>query len=193
MYRGVPISNVEPGGPADRAGLRDGDIIVAIDGRTVRDGDSLVSEIVDRRIGSKVHVRFLRNDQMHEADMAVADRAALFQKTSSDVQPKPDLRPIAPPHDIGLLVKDVSPEAARKLNDPTLNGVVVEDVRPGSLAEDIGLLRHDVITAINRKPVRSLADYSAIVSQLKAGQDVVFAIRRPVDGRLTSWFAGGTF
>jgi serine protease Do len=72
--------------------------------------------------------------------------------------------------------------------------VLVQDIASGSFADQIGLIRGDLITQINKQPVATVADYQRLTSKLKSGEDVAFALRRPgPDGQLSVWFAGGTF
>jgi serine protease Do len=71
-------------------------------------------------------------------------------------------------------------------------GVLVTEVEPASFADDLGFARGDVITEINRQPVRSVDDYRGAMSKLKAGDDVVFKVlgRRDTDRTLTMFFSG---
>jgi membrane-associated protease RseP (regulator of RpoE activity) len=75
---GITISNVLPGSPAERAGLKIGDTIVSVDGKAVKNGDELVADIANRKPGSKLTLGYYRNGKKDEAPVAVADRAKLF-------------------------------------------------------------------------------------------------------------------
>jgi serine protease Do len=66
---------------------------------------------------------------------------------------------------------------AERLDMPSGKGVIVQDVKPGSFAEDVNLGRGDVILEINKQPVNSEDDFSRIESTMKSGQDVVFLVR----------------
>jgi serine protease Do len=77
----------------------------------------------------------------------------------------------------GVTVRKVTPEMADRLDMPTGRGVIVQDVKPGSFAEDINLGRGDIILEVNKQPVNSEEDFSRIESQMKSGQDVVFLVR----------------
>jgi serine protease Do len=69
---------------------------------------------------------------------------------------------------------------------------VVTSVKPGSLADTIGLFQNAVIVEINRKPVTDVASYNAIASQLKSGEDVVFVVRDPQRPNNGTSLIGGT-
>ena len=75
---GVLVQQVQPGGPADKAGLKPGDIITTIDGRPIKDGDDLVNEIASRRPGSTVRLGFLRDGKQSDATVTIGDRDKVF-------------------------------------------------------------------------------------------------------------------
>src|SRR6478752_3042324 len=84
VQSGVTISNVVPGSPAERAGLKVGDTIFSVDGKSIKNGDELVSDIAGRKPGSKVAVGFIRNSKKQELTATVADRAKLFAARLGD-------------------------------------------------------------------------------------------------------------
>ena len=75
---GVLVQQVQPGGPADKAGLKAGDIIVTIDGRQIKDGDDLVNEIAIRKPGSVAKLGYLRNGTTETASVTIGDRSKVF-------------------------------------------------------------------------------------------------------------------
>jgi len=173
---GVPISSVVAGSPADQAGLKVGDTITSVDGKKVTKGSELVSDIAVRKPGSKISIGFLRNGKPQETAVTVADRAKLFaarlgedQENADDNTPKPSK--------FGITVRKVTPEMADRLDIPAGKGVIVQDVKPGSFAEDVNLARGDIILEINKQPVNSEDEFSRIESNMKSGQDVVFLVR----------------
>jgi serine protease Do len=72
----------------------------------------------------------------------------------------------------------ITPEMADKLEIPAGKGVIVQDVKPGSFADDAEVARGDVILEVNKQPVSNEQDFNRIQSSLKSGQDVVFLVRR---------------
>jgi serine protease Do len=82
---------------------------------------------------------------------------------------------------------------ADRLNVPSGSGVVVQEVKPGSFADDIGLSRGDVVLEINKQKVNSEDDFDRIQAGLKSGQDVVFLVRqRGAGGNSGTIFLAGT-
>ncbi len=173
---GVPISSVVAGSPADQAGLKVGDTITSVDGKKVTKGSELVSDIAARKPGSKVSLGFVRNGKPQDTTVTVADRAKLFAARLGDDQGNDDEN-TPKPSKFGVTVRKVTPDIAERLDIPAGKGVIVQDVKPGSFAEDVNLARGDVILEINKQPVNSEEDFARIESQMKSGQDVVFLVR----------------
>jgi len=174
---GVTVSSVVAGSPADQAGLKVGDTITTVDGKKVSKGSELVADIASRKPGSKVNLGFLRNGKSQETAVTIADRAKLFAARLGDEQENEDEN--APkPSKFGVTVRKVTPEMADRLDIPSGKGVIVQDVKPGSFAEDVNLNRGDIILEVNKQPVNSEDDFAKIESTMKSGQDVVFLVRQ---------------
>jgi serine protease Do len=173
---GVTVSSVVPGSPADQAGLKVGDTITTVDGQKVAKGSELVADIATRKPGSKVTLGFLRNGKKQDATVTIADRSKLFASRLSDDEGNND-ESTPKQSKFGITVRKLTPEMADRLDMPAGKGVIVQDVKPGSFAEDINLGRGDVILEVNKQPVNSEEDFTRIESSLKSGQDVVFLVR----------------
>jgi len=188
---GVLISSVTPNGPASKAGLESGDVIVAVDGAPIKDGDALVAIISAKRPGSSVQLTYLRNGKRENASVGIADRAKLFADLDNggSEENTPDDSDVGQ-NKLGITVQPVSQAVAGKLG---LNGgVTITNVKPGSFADNINLPQGVIITEINRKPVTDEASYRAIVTSLKSGEDVVFVIRDPRNQSAGNSYVGGT-
>jgi serine protease Do len=174
---GVVISSVVAGSPADQAGLKVGDTITSIDGKKVSKGAELVGDIASRKAGSKAQLGFVRNGKQQETSVTIADRAKLFAARLGDDQENDDSN--SPKQSkFGVTVRKITPEMADRLDIPSGKGVIVQDVKPGSFAEDVNLGRGDIILEINKQPVNSEEEFARIESNLKSGQDVVFLVRQ---------------
>jgi len=173
---GITVAHVVPGSPADQAGLKTGDTITTVDGKKVSKGTELVAEIASRKPGSKVALGFLRNGKPQETTVTVADRAKLFAaRLNEDDGDNDESTPKQ--SKFGITVRKLTPEMADRLDVPSGKGVIVQDVKPGSFAEDINMGRGDVILEINKQPVNSEEDFAKVESSMKSGQDVVFLVR----------------
>jgi serine protease Do len=187
---GVIVGVVTPNGGAAKAGMQAGDVIVSIDGRNIKDGDDLVADISARHVGSTVKLGYLRDGKQESANVVIGDRA----KTYAAIAGEDDETPTPQEADagqgkLGITVAAIPPAVSAKIG--TKNGVIVTSVRPGSFADEIGLSKLAVITAINKKPVTDEASYRAIVTTLKPKDDVVFVIQSPSQKGFNS-YVGGT-
>jgi serine protease Do len=179
---GVTVSAVTAGSPAEQAGLKVGDTIVSVDGKPVKNGDELVADIASRKPGTKVNLGFVRNGKKQEAAVTVTDRAKLFAARLGEDDENGEAE--APKESkLGLTVRAITSEMADRLDIPVGKGVIVQDIKPSSFADDVGLTRGDVILEINKQAVNSEDDFNRISSTLKSGQDVVFLVRQRGSGR----------
>jgi len=173
---GVTVSSVVAGSPADQAGLKVGDTITSVDGKKVSKGAELVADIASRKPGAKVQLEFLRNGKKQDTTVTIADRAKLFaSRLNEDDNGNDESTPKQ--SKFGITVRKLTPEMADRLDMPAGKGVIVQDVKPGSFAEDINLGRGDVILEVNKQPVNNEEDFTKIESSLKSGQDAVFLVR----------------
>lgn len=187
---GVAIESVEAGSPAEKAGLKGGDVITSVNGHPVKTGNDLVNPIAQAPIGSKVLLTYVRDRAQKETTAIVADRTHVFPNVAGNIGDQPG-EPA--PSEFGLRVDNLTSERAQRFGMDGMKGVIVTDVDPASFAsDDLGFARGDVIAEINHQPITSLADYKAAVSKLKAGESVVFRVLRRQDSdRVLTMFLSG--
>jgi serine protease Do len=174
---GVLVQLIQPGGPAEKAGLKAGDIITHIDGRSVKDGDDLVNEIASRRPGSTIRLGYLRDGKQADTTVTIGDRDKVFADLGTQqAEANPDDKGNASEVKLGIVVHEISPATAAKLKT---SGVAIQSVRSGSFADLQGLEPGLVITRINRQPTGTKDQFDAVVNKLKIGDDVVFEIMDP--------------
>ena len=174
---GVLVQQVQPGGPAEKAGLKSGDIILTIDGRSIKDGDDMVNEIASRRPGSSVRLGYLRDGKQADTTVAIGDRDKVFADVGDQqAEANPDEKGDPGEVKLGVVVREISPATAAKLNTP---GVVIESVRSGSYADLQGLVPGLVIVRVNKQPTRTKEEFNAVAGKLKPGDDVVFEVMDP--------------
>jgi serine protease Do len=189
--RGVIVQDVTKGGPADQAGIQPGDSITSVGGKTISNGDELVAEVSSHHPGEKLKVEYLRNGKERETTLTVADRQKLFGAQLGMPQEETET-PKPKESKLGVTVKEVPEAAAKRLNLEPHQGVIVDQIKPGSFADSIQLNRGDVILEVNRQPVGSPKEFEKIEKELKSGQDVVFVVRQAGRGRDTiNSFLGG--
>jgi serine protease Do len=186
---GVVIEGVEPGSPAEKAGLKGGDVITAINGTAIKSGNDLVNPIASAPIGSKVKISFVRDKQQKETSATVEDRTRVFSNTEGRVNSAPD-EPA--PAEFGLRVESLTPERAQRVGVEGQKGVLVSQVEPASFADDIRFAPGDVINEVNGQTVTTIDEYRKAIAQLKPGQNVVFKVlRRSYNDRVMTVFLSG--
>jgi serine protease Do len=181
---GIVLELVEPGGPAEKAGLKPGDVITAVNGQAVKTGNDLVNPIAQAAIGSKVKLSYIRDGAQKETTATVEDRTHVFPTTAGRVNGQTEEQA---PVEFGLHVDSLTKERAQRFGlEGTTRGVIVTDVDPASFAsDDLVFYRGDVIAEINHEPINSLDDYRNAIGKLKPGQNVVFKVFRKYDSDRT--------
>src|ERR1700720_1209425 len=187
---GVVIMNVEPGSPAEKAGLKGGDVITSVNGTPVKSGNDLVNPIALAPVGSKVKLSYVRDRSQKETTATVEDRTRVFPNTAGRMGDQPGGE--TAPAEFGLHVQELTPDRAHRVGMDTQKGVLVTDVDPASFADDLGFSRGDVISTVNGETVSSVSDYRKAVAKLKHGEDLVFKVlrRQDSDRILTLYLSG---
>jgi serine protease Do len=187
---GVLVQQVVHGGPADKAGLKGGDIITTIDGRGIKDGDDLVNEITTRRPGSTIRLGYSRDGKQMDTTVTIGDLDHVFAEAENQqADTGSDEKGDAGETKLGLVVRQESDSTAAKLKIP---GVVIQSVRSGSFADLQGLEPGLIITRINKQPTGTKDQFDSVVSKIKTGDDVVFEIIDPRHPDSGINYLGGT-
>jgi serine protease Do len=200
---GVLISKVQKGGPADKAGIKAEDIIIAMNGKPVKNGEDLVSRVSDTPVGTTVNVTVDRDSKHLDFKVTILDRAEVFKDRPEFAELHHDTEESAKSEEtrqykFGIKLHALTDSERSAMGLDSKGGLLVQNVDSGSFAEDIGLFEKDVILAINRQPVASVDDVKRIQSTLKTGDPVAFRIMRPSPGgrgrtpEWTTFFVSGT-
>jgi serine protease Do len=183
--QGVMVDSVHKNGPAAKAGIQDEDIIVAMNGKPVKDGDDLVGRVSETPVGSPVNLTVDRGGNRMDFKVTIEDRAEVFKddvRFAGQQNPDPEEQPTktesASQAKFGMKIKPLTDAARETMDLKDKRGVEVVSVDQGSFAEDIGILEKDVIVGINRTPVTSVEDVRRIQSSLKSGDAVAFRVMR---------------
>lgn len=187
---GVLVQEVQPGGPADKAGLQPGDIITAVDDLAIKDGDDLVNNIAARRPGTTARIGYMRDGKAATTTITVGDRDKVFAVAGA-APAAPDAQTQSQPGQqlLGITVREAGQATTAKLHIP---GMLVQSVRPGSFGDLQGIAPGMVIIRINRRPTGSQQQYDDVVSKLKSGDDVVFEVMDPAQPGSGISYIGGT-
>jgi len=167
--KGALVSQVVPGGPADKAGIEQGDVIVSFDGRMVDDSKDLPRIVASTTVGKTVTVKLLRDGKEVEGQAKVGE---MEEENTTETEQSP----IHP--SLGVTVQNLTPQIARELGLKKSAGVVVTGVEPGSPAAEASIQTGDVIQAVNRKPVRNVEDFVKIVEKAKGSGNLLLLVQR---------------
>jgi serine protease Do len=175
---GVLVGEVTDGGPAQKAGIEDEDVIVAIAGRKIADGDGLIQVVAATPVGETVPVEVMRDGKKRTFQVTIADRAELFADELGISEAGPAEEPEDVKVDLGIAVQNLTKEQRAELEYEGDDGVVVTDVELGSFAEDLGVLPGDIVVAVNRRPVASVSGLRELREGLQPGDDLALKVMR---------------
>jgi serine protease Do len=164
--RGALVADVIKGGPAERAGLKPGDIIIEFDRKEIKDFSDLPIQVARVAPGMLVQVKVLRDGKETALPLTVGE-----MKESEVIASTQE-------GDFGLTVQPVTPQLAENLGLERAEGLVITAVKRGSAAEEAGLRSGDVITEINRQPIKNLADFNRELTRSEKAKSVLLLVRR---------------
>jgi serine protease Do len=188
--KGALIGTVTRGGPAAKAGLEPGDVIIEFNGKPVKNRDELVAIVVLTKPGTTVPVKVLRDKQEKTIPLTV-DELDLEEETTRAAARTPGIEPDDEPSEgFGITLSPLTAETAKQLRVPAdTEGVLVSDVEQGSSAFRAGIARGDVILRVNRRPVHTPQEASRALAQvpsngtaflliLRGGQETFVTVRK---------------
>lgn len=168
--RGALIADVTKDGPAARAGLEQGDVILSFNGKPIENSTQLRNEVASSAPGTKAELKILRNGK--ERTITVE----LGQLESNKIAPETSERLEKL---FGFRVEPLDAELARKYDlDRSLGGVVITAIEPNSPAYRAGMREGDLIVSVNRQRVDDIEDFNSFVQGLKRGDTVMFRVIR---------------
>ena len=170
--KGVLVSGVTPGSPADRAGIKPGDVIVAINGQATNDSNDLRNRIASTPPGTEVTLTVVRDGKEMQVKATLGELAesASNQPQGSGVG--------GGAAQLGISARPLTPDDAAQLGLPrSAAGLLVESVDPAGPAAEVGIRPGDVIVEANRQPVRSVNDLQSAV-QKSGAQPTLLLINR---------------
>lgn len=155
---GALVADVLKASPAEKAGIKEGDVIKSFDATAVNNVRELLNVVGKAEIGRRVKVTAVRDKKEIALTVEIGERPQEIEKIAEETQTA---------HWRGLLVDDITPENSQKFEIQEKEGIVVTDVEPNSPADQAGVTSGDVIKEINRQRVRNLSDYRRITGGLK--------------------------
>jgi serine protease Do len=190
---GVFIQSVTPDGPSDKAGIKDGDIIVALSGKPVKDGDQLLSIVTATPVGNPVDVTVIRDGKKMDFKVVVGNLARVYPGRFGPAENAEPGTQVETAVSFGMSLQALTEQRREGLGLKEKGGMEVTQVDSSSFADDIQIQPHDILMAINNKPVASMEDVRRIKATLKAGDAAAFRVlRHGQDNSWTTLFLAGT-
>jgi len=166
--KGALVNDVFEGDPADKAGVKTGDIILEVNGRKIKDTHELLRIVATLSVGERVEVKVLRDGKKKVFGIVIAEREK-GEKLASAGRVK---------EHFGMTVQEITPEIADHLGLSDTKGVIVTQVKEGSPAGDAGIRPEDIILQVNKVQVSSVKDYQKEMSRKGAKDSCMFLIKR---------------
>ncbi|HTX76201.1 MAG TPA: Do family serine endopeptidase [Terracidiphilus sp.] len=168
---GAIVSEVHPDTPASRAGLKQGDVITDVNGQKVTDNSSLQIAITEMMPGTAVKLGIVRDGKPMTLDLTVGQYNAKGEQAANEGGNG------SQKGRIGVSVGNLDDNARQQFNVPDqVRGVVVQDVKPGSPADDAGIQPGDVIEEMDRHPVTSASEFAGEVRNTPADKDILLLV-----------------
>jgi len=166
--KGVVVNNVDPGSPADKAGIKRYDVIKELDGESIKDGNDLQFKVAEINPGTTVDLTIIRDGKKRTISVKIAEK-----ESGTETQPKSSSG-----QDIGLKVQEMTPNIAQRYGYQTEEGLIITEVERYSEADQKGLETGDLILEVNRQKVERIEDLERILKKLKPGDPLLLLVRR---------------
>ena len=157
--KGAIVSQVFKDGPADKAGIQQGDVIMEFDGKEISESKDLPRIVAAVPVGKSVAVKLSRNGNITTKDLKVGEMEEKITETAKAPSGKK----------LGIAVQNITPQIAEALSLKDTRGAVVTQVEPGSVAANAGIQQGDVIREVNRKPVNDARNFIRRIEEAKGG------------------------
>jgi serine protease Do len=166
--KGALVSQVFKDGPADKAGIEQGDVILEFDGKIIAESKDLPRIVAANPVGKTVQVKLSRNGKTISKDVKIGEMEEIVTETAKAPAGKK----------MGIAVQNITPEIARALSLKDTSGAVVTQVEPGSVAANAGIQQGDVIRQVNKKHVKDAKSLIQTIEEAKSGDSILLLIQR---------------
>ena len=170
---GVVVRRIEPNTPAAKSDLKQADIIVGVDGASVKTPKDLQLQILHKKVGQIVTLDVVRAGKKVKVPIQTAEMVDRLQTASGKGSGKSRGQMT-----FGLTVQTLTKDLAKRFDVDESEGVVVTEVAEGSVAGDAGLQRGDVITEVDRNPVHDADEFAAAIAKTDGKKGVLVFVKR---------------
>ena len=166
---GALVADVVSGGPADRSGIKRGDVIVAFDGRPIRESRELPYIVGSTPVGKTVGVQLIRKREKKNVQVKVEELKLPVEEILPDSESE---------YGLGMTLEEITPELAKQYDLPESSGLIIVKVENNSPAAEADLRDGDIILEVDQTPVKRLATFISIIRRYKKGDTILFLINR---------------
>jgi serine protease Do len=178
--RGALVESVDDGKPADKAGLKHGDVVVEIDGKPIHNNRELIDYVSYQPVGAEVKITVLRQGKRLTFSAKTAERPPDMASNNPEETPA-TTEPVS--DKLGMSLQNLTPEMRRMYNLPdSMKGVIVTDVKNVSPAGEANIIEGDVITEVQGQSVSSIDDFHRAIDKVHAGQRLPVYVSTPTRG-----------
>ena len=165
--KGALVADVSKDSPAEKAGIKTGDIILEFNGKPIKEMSELPRTVATTPIGTKAPVKVFRNGTTENVTVTVEKMADSDEETSAAGEDK-----------LGMVVSELTRDQANRMGLRDATGVVVTELKPGGAAESAGISRGDLILEINGARIAAVTEYTKAVAAAKKGSTIRIRLRR---------------
>lgn len=169
--KGALVSDVTPGGPAEKAGIQRQDIITEFNGQSIDEMQELPKLVAATQPGTEVKLTYLRSGKERTARLKVAEQPEEIAKSGIPGGEEVEQH-------LGLVVQEINPQIQRRLRIEDSEGVIITNVDSVGPAQEAGLRVGDLILEINKKQITNLDDYRKAIDSIKNGETALLLVKR---------------
>jgi len=166
--KGALVADVASGGPAEKAGIKRGDVIISFDGKEIREMNELPFIVASTPVNKIVTVEVIRKGKKN----------SLKVKTEKLEEGREAEAVIEEKQNLGMTLEEITPDLARRFGLVEKSGLLVVQVENNSPAEEAGIRQGDVILELDQEPVKNLDEYTKRIQQYKKDDTILFLIKR---------------
>jgi serine protease Do len=166
--RGALVADVTSGGPADKAGIERGDVIISFDGVEIKEMNELPYMVASTPVGKVAKVEVIRRGKSKSFEVKIGK----LKEEQVEEEPAEERS------DLGMTVDEITPEMARQFGLSEARGLVVVQVENNSPAEEAGIRRGDIIMEMDQEPMQDIDEYSKKIRRYKKGDTILFLVKR---------------
>jgi S1-C subfamily serine protease len=176
--KGVLVREVTPKSPADKAGVKSGDILMSVNDQKIKDGETFLHLLGTMKVGDKATLHVLRDGKEQMLTATLGERPSLPPTVRPGTLPFPVPSGARRTAVLGVRSEELTPEMKTRLNVMADMGAVVTEVIPDSAAAKAGLKADDVITAVNDKPMKNPEELRRIIQSIGPGKEITVEFLR---------------